>query len=150
MLTTLERLEIERACQRLVLAYSRALDTGDMEAAANCFAREGRFARPLAPDQWINGREAIRASLLARPKMLLKHVTTNIVIDVESADSATGLCYLTMVSATPVEGASLPLLSQGPLWFGEMRDRFVREQGEWKFLERGGSVQLRYGGPSPA
>ena len=30
-----ERIEIERACERIVYAYSRALDLGDMSAAAD-------------------------------------------------------------------------------------------------------------------
>jgi ketosteroid isomerase-like protein len=147
-LTDVERLQVERACERLVLHYSRLLDLGDMEAAANCFARDATFARPMMPDQLFRGREAIRASLLTRPKSLLtKHLATNIMIDAEGPDSASGLSYLMMVSTTPAADAKPPHVSQGPLWFGEMRDRFVREDGEWKFLERRGSIQLKYGGP---
>jgi len=32
------------------------------------------------------------------------------------------------------------------MYFGEMRDRFVREQGVWKFLERRGSIQMKFSG----
>ena len=46
-LTAAARIEIERACERLVHAYSRALDLGDMNAAADCFAVNGTFARPM-------------------------------------------------------------------------------------------------------
>jgi hypothetical protein len=147
MLSAAERVEIERACERLILAYSRALDVGDMNAAADCFAEHGTFARPMAPDQVVAGREAIRAALLARPKTLrTRHLSTNMMIDVESRDAASGLSYLTMVSATPGEGAPPPHLSQGPVWFGEMQDRFVRENGAWKFRERRGSIQMKFGG----
>src|SRR6185369_12786549 len=91
-LSAAERVEIERACERLVFAYSRALDVGDMSAAADCFAENGTFARPMTPDQVVAGREAIRAALLTRPKALrTKHLTTNVVIDVESRDTASGL-----------------------------------------------------------
>ncbi len=38
-------------------------------------------------------------------------------------------------------------MSAGPLWFGEFRDRYVRENGEWKFLERRGAIQMKFGGP---
>jgi hypothetical protein len=146
-LAATERSEIERACERLILAYSRALDLGDMNAAADCFARDGSFARPMTPDVVIAGREAIRASLLTRPKTLLtKHLASNVMIEVESRDRASGLSYLTMISTTPPEGAKPPFVSAGPLWFGEMRDRFVREDGAWKFLERRGSIQMKYGG----
>lgn len=143
-LTTLARIEIERACERLIHAYVRALDLGEMDAAADCFAEHGSFARPMTPDQVITGREAIRASLHGRPATLLtRHLSTNVMIDVHGPDSATGLSYLTMVSTTPAEGAKPPHESRGPIWFGEMHDRFIRENDVWKFLERRGSIQIR-------
>jgi hypothetical protein len=150
VLAVAERIEIERACERLVLEYSRALDLGNMIAAADCFAENGSFARPMTPDQVIVGREAIRTSLLTRPKTLLtRHLATNVMIDVEDRDSARGISYLTLISTSPAEGATPPHLSQGPLWFGEIRDRFVREGGVWKFLERRGSVQIKFAGAPP-
>jgi hypothetical protein len=150
-LSAAERLEIERACERLVYVYSRALDLGDMSAAADCFAADGSMARPMMPDAVIQGRETIRASLLSRPKTLLtKHLATNVMIDVESRDAASGLSYLTMISTTPPADAKPPFVSQGPIYFGEFKDRFVRENGEWKFLERRGSIQMKFSGAPPA
>jgi hypothetical protein len=150
-LSAAERIEIERACERLVYVYSRALDLGDMSAAADCFAQNGSMARPMMPDAVIQGRETIRASLLTRPKTLLtKHLATNVMIDVESRDSASGLSYLTMISTTPPVDGKPPYVSQGPLYFGEFKDRFVRENGEWKFLERRGSIQMKFSGAAPA
>lgn len=144
-LSAAERIEIERACERLVYAYVRALDLGDMNAAADCFAAQGSMARPMTPGQLIRGRDAIRASLLTRPKTLLtKHLATNVMIDVESRDAASGLSYLTMIATTPSGEAAPPYVSEGPIYFGEIRDRFVRENGVWKFLERLGSIQMKY------
>jgi len=146
VLSPIERLEIERACERLVYAYSGALDVGDLSAAADLFAENGSMARPMAPDQIIQGRETIRASLLTRPKTLLtKHLATNLVIDVESRDSARGISYLTMIATTPGD-AKPPFISQGPIYFGQFADRFARVNGEWKFLERRGSIQMKYPG----
>jgi hypothetical protein len=148
-LSAAERIEIERACERIVYAYSRALDLGDMSAAADFFAENGSLARPMAPDTVIQGRETIRASLLTRPKTLLtKHLATNIMIDVESRDSASGLSYLTMISTSPGD-AKPPFVSQGPIYFGEFKDRFVRENGAWKILERRGSIQMKFSGSAP-
>jgi SnoaL-like domain len=147
ILSALESVEIERGCERLVYAYSRALDLGDMSAAADLFAENGSMSRPMAPGQVIQGRETIRASLLTRPKTLLtKHLATNILIDVESRDSARGISYLTMIATTPPEGAEPPFVSQGPIYFGQFVDRFVRERSEWKFLERRGSIQMKFSG----
>jgi len=51
-LSTAECIEIERACERVVHAYSRALDLGDMRAAADCplrgFALAGDDVESLA------------------------------------------------------------------------------------------------------
>src|SRR5271165_7171364 len=111
-LSAAERVEIERACERIVYAYSRALDLGDMSAAADFFAENGSMARPMAPDQVVRGRETIRASLLTRPKTLLtKHLATNVMIDVESRDAARGISYLTMISTTPPAEAKPPFVS---------------------------------------
>jgi SnoaL-like domain len=149
-LSSAERIEIEKACEQLVYAYGRALDLGDMSAAADFFAENGSMARPMTPDQVIQGRETIRASLLTRPKTLLtKHLATNIMIKVESPDRATGLSYLTMIATTPAADAKPPYLSAGPIYFGEFRDRFVREQGVWKFQERLGSIQMKFAGSPP-
>ncbi len=146
VLSPTEKLEIERDCERLVYAYSRALDVGDMSAAADFFAQNGSMARPMAPDQIIQGRETIRTSLLSRPKTLLtKHLATNVIIDVESRDSARGISYLTMIATTPGTNAQPPHLSQGPIYFGQFEDRFIRENNEWKFLERRGSIQMKFG-----
>jgi SnoaL-like domain len=145
-----ERIEIERACERIVYAYSRALDLGDMSAAADFFAESGSMARPMAPGQIIQGRETIRTALLSRPKTLLtKHLATNVMIEVVSRDEARGLSYLTMISTTPGDAAA-PYVSAGPIYFGEFKDRFVRESGEWKFLERRGSIQMKlFGAAAP-
>ena len=145
-LSSAERSEIERSCERMVYAYARALDLGDMSGAADFFAEQGSFARPMTPDQVIQGRENIRAALLTRPKSLLtKHLATNVMIEVVSRDEARGLSYLTMISTTPGESAA-PFISAGPIYFGEFRDRFVRVAGEWKFLERRGSIQMKFFG----
>jgi hypothetical protein len=148
-----ERIEIERACERIVYAYARALDLGDMSAAADFFAENGSFARPMSPDKVIEGRETIRAALLTRPKTLLtKHLASNVMIDVVSRDEARGLSYLTMISTTPPRDTAEPYISAGPVYFGEFKDRFVREGGEWKFLERRGSIQMKFFGsvtPNP-
>jgi SnoaL-like domain len=146
-----ERIEIERACEQLVYAYARSLDLGDTGGAADFFAENGAMARPMAPDQVIRGRETIRASLLSRPKTLLtKHLATNVTIRVESRDTASGISNLTMIATTPGAADTPPFLSNGPIFFGEFKDRFVRENGVWKFQERLGSIQMKFTGATPA
>jgi hypothetical protein len=144
-LTIPERLEIEQACQRLIYTYSRALDTGDPEVAASCFVEHGKLARPMQPEQIIEGRAAILTSLQTRPKTLVtRHVVSNLTVDVTSYDSASATSALLMIGCMPAEGSRPPYESTGPLYFGEFRDRFARVEGEWKFLERLGSIAVKY------
>jgi SnoaL-like domain len=146
-----ERIKIERACEQLVYTYARLLDLGDLSGAADLFAENGSMARPLTPNQVIQGREAIRAALLTRPKTLLtKHLSTNVMVQVESHEAATGISYLTMIATTPTAEAQPPFLSNGPIYFGEFKDRFVREHGVWKFRSRLGSIQMKFGGATSA
>ena len=59
-----------------------------------------------------------------------KHVTTNLVIDVdEEAGTATARSYITVFQALP----EIPLR---PIFSGRYRDRFERVDGEWRWLER--------------
>jgi uncharacterized protein (TIGR02246 family) len=146
-----ERLEIERACEQLVYSYSRALDLGDTSAAADLFAVQGSMTRPMTPDQVSQGRETIRAALATRPKGLLtKHLSTNVTVRVDSRDTASGFSYLTMIATMPGAADKPPFLSNGPIYFGEFKERFVREHGVWKFLERLGSIQMKFAGAAPA
>jgi hypothetical protein len=99
----------------------------------------------MQPEQRIEGREAIRASMRSRPKGLVtRHLASNVMIDVASRDTACGISLLTMIGCTPADGARPPFESAGPLYIGEFRDRFVRVAGEWKFLERLGSIAVKY------
>lgn len=144
-LSTAERVEIELACRRLVYVYMRALDGGDADGAADCFAESGAMARPMQPDQLLHGRENIRSSLKTRPKGLVTcHLATNVVIDVTSPETATGLTTMAFIGCMPTEAAKRPYESAGPLYFGEFRDRFARVAGAWKFLERLGSIAMKY------
>jgi hypothetical protein len=51
-----------------------------------------------------------------------------------------------MISTTTPGDAAAPYVSAGPVYFGEIKDRFVLEGGEWKILERRGSIQMTFFG----
>ena len=59
-----------------------------------------------------------------------KHVTTNCIVEVDE-DAGTGTCrsYFTVFQAVP----ALPLQA---IVAGRYHDRFVREDGSWRFAER--------------
>jgi hypothetical protein len=55
-----------------------------------------------------------------------------------------------MISTTPPPGAAPPHDSAGPIYFGEIKDRFVRVGDEWKILERRGTIQMKFFGATAA
>jgi 3-phenylpropionate/cinnamic acid dioxygenase small subunit len=108
--------------------YCELFDTGQFDAFAAQF-EQGRWFR--APP----GKEAILAWLdehvltydgLPRTK----HVTNNLVVDVdEAADTATASSYVTVYQ-------SLPDFPLQPIFMGRYRDRFERVDGDWVWRER--------------
>lgn len=86
------------------------------------------MARPTAPDDWIEGREAILASFTARPPRTTRHFCSNVVIDVLNDSEATG------------ESAMLLFTADNAAKVGSFHDRFVLTGKGWRFAERRGSL----------
>lgn len=127
-----ERRAIEWECAHLVARYANLNDSGQWDAVAALFARDGRMARPTAPDDVIEGRAAILAAFRARPPRVVRHVCANVTIDVESPTSARG-------ESAMVHWAS----AAGPPLVGSFHDRFVLTDEGWRFAERRGSLTFR-------
>jgi len=84
----------------------------------------------------LEGKDAIRTRLMKRRNDLVsRHVLTNILINVESADAASGITYLTLFrtydeTREPIQGAVQPAM------VGQYNDKFVRTSQGWKIAER--------------
>lgn len=130
-LTDEGRRAIEQDCARLINHYANLNDAARWEEAAALFAADGAMARPTAPDELIVGREAILAAFRARPPRDARHVLSNIVIEVESADAATGTSTMLLFT-----GFGAPLV-------GSYRDRFVRTDEGWRFAQRRGQLHFK-------
>lgn len=143
----LQRLMIERACQRLVLLFAKHNDDLDHAALADLFVDDCLFARPLDPQYPYHGRDAVHAIFRDRPARLTRHVMTNILVTVDSPDLAHGNSYVTMISS-PNPDRSAPREGEG-IFFGAFDDVFVRTEAGWKFKERRGTVALYQGGHVP-
>ncbi len=83
-MTDLERLIAERACERLIVDYAALNDAGDWEAVAALYVPHGRMSRPSAPDDFIEGRDAILAAFKSRPPRVTRHICANIRVTIES------------------------------------------------------------------
>lgn len=125
---------IERACTALSIAYARAVDFRDYDEFVNLFAPNGTLDVGLP----MEGREAIRASLSARPDELRsRHVITNVFVDVLDVNSARGISYLTLYRHHgPESAAHGPAPLCGPAAVGHYEDRFVRTDEGWRFQSR--------------
>jgi 3-phenylpropionate/cinnamic acid dioxygenase small subunit len=122
-----------REIARLIHAYAESLDDGDIEAVAALFAHatlrsnhrpEGRRGRDAALAMY---RDTLR---LYDGKPSTKHVTTNLIVDLEAdAPIASARSYFTVFQARP----ELPLQA---IIAGRYHDRFEKVDRAWRFADR--------------
>jgi len=142
----LARLLIERECGRLPLLFAHYADNGDHAALAALFTEDCIFARPFQPAHPFHGRDRVQAIFRDRPPILVRHIVTNVLVDVISPDEARGTNYLAMLSS---HASVTPPQEAGGLYVGGFEDRYVRTAEGWKFASRMGQVVLHQGGPMP-
>jgi 3-phenylpropionate/cinnamic acid dioxygenase small subunit len=120
------------AIQNLIATYAELVDDGDF-AGVGILLADATFTGAAGS---VSGRVAIEKML--RDNLIVyddgtprtKHVTTNIVIDVdEEAGTAVSRSYFTALQALP----DFPLQ---PIVSGRYQDRFERSDGRWRFVER--------------
>jgi 3-phenylpropionate/cinnamic acid dioxygenase small subunit len=126
-----ERRAIEADCERLIKHYAYLGDAGNWPAVAALYTTDARFARPSQPGVFIESREAILASFLARPPRAQRHVVANVVVDVEDADHARAFSVIVLY-----QGDAAPLI-------GTFADKLVRTPEGWRFAERVGGLDFR-------
>jgi hypothetical protein len=127
----LARLLAERACERLILDYAALNDASDWEGVAALYVATGRMSRPTAPDDFIEGREAILTAFMARPPRNTRHICANIRVTLDSEDSATAASQIMLFTAP----------DQAPM-VGSYHDRLVSTEAGWRFSERRGSLDF--------
>jgi 3-phenylpropionate/cinnamic acid dioxygenase small subunit len=119
----------------LVYAYAERIDAGDFEGVAELLAHADVTAEG-AERHW-RGRDEVRSLYESGTRRhaggtpLTRHVTTNLVVEVdEAAGTATARSYYTVLQAVPGELALQPIVA------GRYRDRFARVDGRWRFAAR--------------
>ena len=123
----------------LIFRYAERIDAGDLDALAELFrhARYGAGDGPLV----LTGEQVARIN---RELIILyedgtprtRHVTTNLVIEVdEAAGTAAARSYYVVFQQAP--GTPLE-----PIVSGRYHDRFERADGRWRFAERRIHVDL--------
>lgn len=145
-MTPTDILLAEHACAKLITEYAALLDAGRWDDVAALYVPEGRMSRPTAPDDFIEGRDAILASFTARPSRISRHVCINIRVNVAEEGSATATSQILLFTADAAEDGGLPIQSAAPPMVGTYADRFVKTEAGWRFAERRGSLDFR---PAP-
>lgn len=131
MIDATDRLIAERACERLVIDYAALVDAARWDAVAALYSVGGRMSRPTAPDDFIEGRDAIFKSFLARPPRTTRHICANIRITLESTTRATAQSQILLFTGA----------DQHPL-VGSYADMLANDGSGWCFLERRGSLDF--------
>ena len=139
-MTDEERRAIEADCERLIKRYVNLNDAQDWPAVAALYTEDAVFRRPSGGDA-IVGREAILASLLARPPRVQRHVIANVVVDVEDEDHARAFSVIVLYQGDPLPEGLPPMSASSPL-VGTFADQLVRTRDGWRFAERLGALDF--------
>ena len=142
-MTDEERRAIEADCERLIKRYVNLNDAQDWPAVAALYAENARFARPSQPGVFVEGREAILASFLARAARAQRHVIANVVVDVEDTDHARAFSVIVLYQGDPAPAGELPAMSANSPLVGTFTDRLVRTRAGWRFAERVGGLDFQ-------
>lgn len=127
----IQRMLDERAIERLLVQYAADNDAGDWDAVAATYVDDGRMSRPTAPDDFIEGRDAILAAFKARPARASRHVVANIRVDVAEDGTASAVSQILLF-----------LEQKAPPLVGSYHDRLVKTDAGWRFTERRGSLDF--------
>lgn len=138
-----ERRSTETDIERLIKGYVNLNDAQDWHAVADLYTEDARFARPSKPGEFIEGREAILASFLARPPRAQRHVIANVVVDVESPSSARAFSVIVLYQGDPAPEGELPSMSADSPIIGTFTDRLALTEDGWRFTERVGGLDFK-------
>jgi hypothetical protein len=133
----LDRIVVERSCERLINEYSRLVDFGEAAAVADLFTEDARWQ---GTDLVLEGREEIRAWFTKREgiaRRVSRHVFTNISVEVLSPTEAKSLSYMINFRHDRAEGDdTFPVPMEVPKWVGEAHDTFRLTEEGWRFSSR--------------
>jgi ketosteroid isomerase-like protein len=121
------------AITALVYGYAERIDAGDLDGVAALFVdgvfrsdRGGRYEGAAAVRDVLRRLVVLHDDGTPRTK----HVTTNLVIDVDdAAGTAVARSYFTVLQATGT-------VALQPIVAGRYHDRFVRDATGWRFADR--------------
>ena len=122
------------AISNLIARYAELIDHGDFAGVAELLSHAG--VGTVDNDALLTGTDALEAMFAGTTRLYpdgtpgTKHVTTNLILDIDDgAGTAAARSYWMVLQAVP----ALPLQ---PILAGRYHDRFERVDGVWRFAER--------------
>jgi hypothetical protein len=132
----MERIAIERECERLVTAYCHYVDHGEAAKVADLFTDDGQW---LSAEISMIGKEKLRKGFAGRQAngaRMSRHVCNNLLINVFDEDNAEGVVYVTLYRFDGEVGRKFSPMDEQPAMVGEYRDTFVCTDEGWRFSKR--------------
>ena len=141
-LTGGSRRAIEADCRRVLLSVFRDLDEFAYQRLVEQFTVDGRWRRE---GRELAGRAQIRAALEARPRnQVVRHLITNLIIDVESPSRARASAYNTAFRALDTTPAALPAPITAPLGLWVLDGTLVCQADIWLIADLRQSQQFSF------
>jgi hypothetical protein len=130
----IDRIDAERACERLVMLYALAVNAWNIDEFVALFTPDAVWQRPRVPA--LNGHDEIRAFMKSQPaERTLRHVNGLCCVTLaDDGQSATSISQTTVFD-TPVRGV-LPVKLMGVDMVVEYRDRMVKTDAGWLIARR--------------
>jgi hypothetical protein len=129
-----EQLEIERECHDLVVTLCQLSDHGENAKAVDLFSPDGTWIRGGKP---YKGRaEMLESFNRGSGHSVIRHLTSNIKIDVKDANTAEGVTYYLAINHDPGTATPKLPLPLNPFSMGEWHDKFVKTPSGWRFSFR--------------
>lgn len=149
-LDPIQKLLMEAACKKRVLNVIRATDDQRYEDMAQGFTESALLFRPTAPNEPIQGRQAIYEAYAKRPATrLTRHICSNFMVNILSPERARVICYAQVYGADKSQdlGDHFGPPSDGKMMIGEFEDLCVLENGEWLIAERHARFTMHVAAP---
>lgn len=142
-MTELERLLIERACERLVLDSVAHNDQRDWKALAELYTVAGVVTRPDGTR--IVGRVDIQAAYASGPAdRVTRHLAAGTRVVVEDRETAHSTTIVAVVSGVRSDApdAAFGIIPNDRQAVGELHDRFVLTIDGWRIAERRATIVM--------
>ena len=139
MIADLDRLVIERACERLIQLYAFYADHHRHTEMADLFSMDGALDRGDGP---VQGRQKILLALnQRRPDAMVRHVMSNVIVGVRQLDQASATSVMTLYR---VFGSSEPgQVLEPPEMIADYHDEFRLTDDGWRIHARHSIIVLR-------